>query len=117
MSCLPATDKRVRDAPRPDSVNIGSTAYALEYPGDSVRQQDFATYDKDDVNPCRAALSSKRTTTNYSTYEAFKMDVSIAGGNSGGPLVDENGYVIGINTAGALIPIPAFPWNELRHHN
>lgn len=99
-----ATDKRtaltLRDS---DSVNIGSTAYALGYPGDSVRQQDFATYDKDDVTMTRGIIS-KRTTTNYSTYEAFQMDVSIAGGNSGGPLVDENGYVIGINTAGALDP-------------
>ena len=98
------TDKRtaltLRDS---DSVSIGSTAYALGYPGDSVRQQDFVTYDKDDVTMTRGIIS-KRTTTNYSTYEAFQMDVSIAGGNSGGPLVDENGSVIGINAAGALDP-------------
>ena len=104
-----ATDKRtaltLRDS---DSVNIGSTAYALGYPGDSVRQQDFATYDKDDVTMTRGIIS-KRTTTNYSTYEAFQMDVSIAGGNSGGPLVDEKGHVIGINTAGALDPNTGVP--------
>lgn len=99
-----ATDKRtaltLRDS---NTVKIGSTAYALGYPGDSVRQQDFATYDQDDVTMTRGIIS-KRTTTNYSSYEAFQMDVSIAGGNSGGPLVDEDGNVIGINTAGALDP-------------
>ena len=104
-----ATDKRIaltlRDS---DSVKIGSTAYALGYPGDSVRQQDFVTYDKDDVTMTRGIIS-KRTTTNYSTYEAFQMDVSIAGGNSGGPLVDEKGNVIGINTAGALDPNTGVP--------
>lgn len=103
------TDKRtaltLRDS---DSVNIGSTAYALGYPGDSVRQQDFVTYDKDDVTMTRGIIS-KKTKTNYSTYEAFQMDVSIAGGNSGGPLVDENGNVIGINTAGALDPNTGVP--------
>ena len=105
-----ATDKRtalsIRDS---DSVDIGDTAYALGYPGDSVRQQDFATYDEDDVTMTRGIIS-KRTTTNYSTYEAFQMDVSIAGGNSGGPLVDEKGHVIGINSAGALDPERARPW-------
>ena len=104
-----ATDKRtaltLRDS---DSVKIGCTAYALGYPGDSVRQQDFVTYDKDDVTMTRGIVS-KRTTTNYSAYEAFQMDVSIAGGNSGGPLVDEKGHVIGINTAGALDPNTGVP--------
>ena len=43
---------------------------------------------------------SKKMTPNFSTYSAFQMDTYISGGNSGGPLVDENGFVVGINSAG-----------------
>ena len=82
---------------------IGDTAYALGYPGNSSQRQDFATYDIDDITITRGIIS-KRTTTSFSTYEAFQMDVSIAPGNSGGPLVDEKGNVIGINVAGAIDP-------------
>ena len=98
------TDKRtaltLRDS---GDIKIGDTAYALGYPGNSSQRQDFATYDIDDITITRGIIS-KRTTTSFSTYEAFQMDVSIAPGNSGGPLVDENGNVIGINVAGAIDP-------------
>lgn len=98
------TDKRtaltLRDS---GDIKIGDTAYALGYPGNSSQRQDFATYDVDDITITRGIIS-KRTTTSFSTYEAFQMDVSIAPGNSGGPLVDEKGNVIGINVAGAIDP-------------
>ena len=78
------TDKRtaltLRDS---GDIKIGDTAYALGYPGNSSQRQDFATYDIDDITITRGIIS-KRTTTSFSTYEAFQMDVSIAPGNSGG---------------------------------
>ena len=98
------TDKRValtlRDS---DTVEMGMTAYALGFPGDSSNRQTFPTFGMDDVTITRGIISNQ-VIPSWATHEAFQMDVSIAGGNSGGPLVDERGRVIGINTSAAADP-------------
>ena len=94
------TDKRVPLKLREsDSVSAGETVYALGYPGTATVGQDFKTYNQDDITLTRGVIS-KKMTPNFSTYSAFQMDTYISGGNSGGPLVDENGFVVGINSAG-----------------
>ena len=104
------TDKRVPLKLREsDSVSTGETAYALGFPADSAYRQNFATFGLDDITMTRGIISKRLNPVNV-TYEAFQMDVSIAGGNSGGPLVDENGNVIGINTLGATDPQTGVPW-------
>ncbi|HIR14618.1 MAG TPA: trypsin-like peptidase domain-containing protein [Candidatus Choladousia intestinavium] len=96
------TNKRVPLTLREsDSVKMSETAYALGYPGDSSIRQTLPAYDLDDVTITKGIISN-RVNPNWSTYEAFQMDVSIAAGNSGGPLVDEDGRVIGINSSGAV---------------
>lgn len=103
------TDKRVPLKLREsDSVSTGETAYALGFPADSAYRQNFATFGLDDITMTRGIISKRLNPVNV-TYEAFQMDVSIAGGNSGGPLVDENGNVIGINTLGATDPQTGVP--------
>ena len=103
------TDKRVPLKLREsDSVSAGETAYALGFPADSAYRQNFATFGLDDITMTRGIIS-KRLNPAGVTFEAFQMDVSIGGGNSGGPLVDENGNVIGINTLGATDPQTGVP--------
>lgn len=98
------TNKRVPLTLREsDSVKMSETAYALGYPGDSSSRQTLPAFDLNDVTITKGIISN-RVSPNSSTYEAFQMDVSIAPGNSGGPLVDENGWVIGINSSGATDP-------------
>lgn len=96
------TDKRraisIKDA---DAVTIGETAYALGYPGVASSRQQFSTYDENDITLTKGIIS-KRIKPVWSNYDAFQMDVYINHGNSGGPLVDERGYLIGINSAGAV---------------
>ena len=96
------TDKRtaiaIKDA---DTVAIGDTAYALGYPGVASSSQQFNTYDENDITLTKGIIS-KRTKPAWSNYDAFQMDVYINHGNSGGPLVDERGFLIGINSSGAV---------------
>lgn len=97
-----ATDKRkavsIKDA---DAVSIGDTAYALGYPGVASNSQQFNTFDENDITLTKGIVS-KRTKPVWSNYDAFQMDVYINHGNSGGPLVDEQGFLIGINSSGAV---------------
>ena len=96
------TDKRkpitIKNA---DTVSIGDTAYALGYPGVASNSQQFSTYDENDITLTRGIIS-KRTKPAWSNYDAFQMDVYINHGNSGGPLVDDRGCLIGINSSGAV---------------
>ncbi len=96
------TDKRkpitIKSA---DAVSIGDTAYALGYPGVASNSQQFSTYDENDITLTRGIIS-KRTKPAWSNYDAFQMDVYINHGNSGGPLVDDRGCLIGINSSGAV---------------
>ena len=96
------TEKReaisIKDA---DKVAIGDTAYALGYPGVASSSQQFNTYDENDITLTKGIIS-KRIKPVWSDYSAFQMDVYINHGNSGGPLVDDRGFLIGINSSGAV---------------
>lgn len=94
------TEKRIPLQLRPsDTVDIGETAWALGYPGISSMYQQYSTFSPDDITLTQGIIS-KRNKPTGSTYEAFQMDVYINSGNSGGPLVDKNGFLLGINSAG-----------------
>lgn len=82
-----------------DTVGIGEAAWALGYPGISTMYQQYNTFSPDDITLTQGIIS-KRNKPTGSTYEAFQMDVYINSGNSGGPLVDQNGFLLGINSAG-----------------
>ena len=84
-----------------DKVEVGEEATALGFPGvsDNVQDPETISHSIEDVTVTKGIVS-KKMKPNGRDYDAFQMDASINHGNSGGPLVDKDGYVIGMNTLG-----------------
>ena len=99
------TDKRTSLPLRPsDTVEAGEQAYALGFPGVSDTLAENIRYDVEDVT-ITDGIISKRVSMAGTNYEAFQINVDVNPGNSGGPLVDGKGNVIGVNTSGLVANI------------
>jgi S1-C subfamily serine protease len=77
----------------------GDNILALGFPGisDSI-DESFTGYPEDIT--VTSGIISKIAETNNARF--YQIDANISGGNSGGPLINEQGYVIGINSFGIL---------------
>ncbi len=83
---------------RSDDVAAGLDVYAAGYPA-----SDANTIDDVDYTLTRGIVSSTTAdgeTSWASVDEVIEHDARIRGGNSGGPLLDESGRIVGINYAG-----------------
>lgn len=90
-----------------DSLEVGDSVTALGYPGlsDSATSEGYLLASVDDVTLTNGVVSRFFETTSVTTSDdgalcgrLIQSTASINGGNSGGPLLDENGTVVGINT-------------------
>ncbi len=78
-----------------DRINIDDTFTALGYPAYSMAGTDFPKYDTSDITITKGGIA-KRTRVNEE--DVYQLDLEINTGNSGGPLVNSKGQVVGINT-------------------
>ncbi|MDG2038963.1 MAG: serine protease, partial [Ilumatobacter sp.] len=83
-----------------ESMTTGISVFAAGYPG----ADDPGNIDLDyTLTSGIVSSTSADGETNWASVDAvLQHDAQILGGNSGGPLVDQNGLVVGINYAGNL---------------
>ena len=80
---------------------IGFPALADEIGLKGASAELISTVDQMTVTSGIISATINRAESGYDEGELIQTDADINGGNSGGPLVDANGYVLGINTMGA----------------
>ena len=79
---------------------VGSTVYAVGYPAIPDEAVNSVTvYSTEDATVTSGSVS-RLLTESGTGRKLLQMDVAIHGGNSGGPLVDSSGAVVGVNTFG-----------------
>lgn len=90
------TERRAMVLCRSNEIDIDDEYAALGYPSVAEKNNDFIAYDQKDIVITKGGIAKQ--TMNSDGVDVYMIDIAISEGNSGGPLVNSKGEVVGINT-------------------
>lgn len=98
----PTTERKPITLCKSDYVSQGDEVYILGYPAYALTGKNYLTFDIKDITSTKGSISQKTRINNSGAVgtNVYLTDATIDHGNSGGPLINSNGEVIGINTWG-----------------
>ena len=97
----PTNKRKAMKIKVPEDNMVGTPAYAIGYPGAADTKDTVTTADVADLSVTTGAISRLITNSNTGVREV-QIDAQISQGNSGGPLVNDKGSVIGICANGIM---------------
>lgn len=86
-----------------DDVKTGDSVYAFGYPGVVAFHPQLSSVTLLEPSVTQGVVSAKRLT--QQDIAAIQHSASTTHGNSGGPLLDENGVVVGVNNMGSITEV------------
>lgn len=90
------TERKAMVLCRSNEIDIDGEYAALGYPAVAETNNDFIAYDQNDIVITKGGIAKQ--TMNSDGVNVYMIDIVISQGNSGGPLVNSKGEVVGINT-------------------
>ena len=101
----PAEGRKTLPLRVPTEKMVGEAMYVIGYPGSSDKRDTTSVWDVEDSVITKGTIGRLVTMSGTGTKWISSADIDMQHGNSGGPVVDESGAVIGVVSNGDVLSV------------